>query len=124
MEEILLSSWAGWLLLMQISIEHAVADGFVDVVGLDGFGVCQVGDGAGDAEDFVVGAGRKAVLRDGVAEHVAFRVAEGAELAELTTVELSVDSMSAAAEPSSLNLASLSDLLAHDRTARARRAGG
>ena len=37
------------------AVEVASADGFVDVVLLDGGGGFEVGDGAGDLEDAVVG---------------------------------------------------------------------
>ena len=41
-----------------ITIEHAVVDGLAEVVVLDVVGAIDVGDGAGQTKDFVVGAGR------------------------------------------------------------------
>ena len=45
-------------LLPDISVEHSVVDGFVDVIGLDGVVAVEVGDGARDAEDLVVSSSR------------------------------------------------------------------
>jgi len=55
--------------LLQLSIEASVLDGFGDVVGLDVLLVDEVGDGAGDSQDLVVGAGAEAQLGDGLLEH-------------------------------------------------------
>ena len=41
------------------SVQASIADGFGDVLGLDGLGTFQVGNGAGDLEDTAVGAGRE-----------------------------------------------------------------
>ena len=61
-------------------------DGFGDVFGFDGGGVFDVGDGAGDFEDAVVGAGAEALLGHGAFEQ-AFAVggefAEGADVARV-----------------------------------------
>ena len=43
--------------VLQLPVQAAVLDGFGEVVGLDGVGAFDVGDGAGDTEDLVVGAG-------------------------------------------------------------------
>jgi hypothetical protein len=43
----------------QCPVEIAVADGFLEVGGADGVGACEVGDGAGDAEDTIAAAGAK-----------------------------------------------------------------
>ena len=43
-------------------------DGFGEVLGADVVGSVDVGDGAGEAEDFVVGAGGEAKLVHGLAE--------------------------------------------------------
>jgi hypothetical protein len=41
----------------QRPIEGAVLNGFADVLGGDGVGLGEIGEGAGDFEDAVVGAG-------------------------------------------------------------------
>lgn len=43
----------------KLPVEHAVVDRFADMFDVDHVGAIDVGDGAGDAEDFVVGAGRE-----------------------------------------------------------------
>ena len=47
------------------AVEAAVLDCFGEVFGADVVGVIQVGDGAGDLEDAVVGAGAEAHAADG-----------------------------------------------------------
>ena len=46
-------------------VEAAVLDGFGDVFGGNSSGAGEVGDGAGDLEDAVVGAGAEAQAADG-----------------------------------------------------------
>lgn len=46
----------------EIAVQSAVLDGFADVVGLDGFGTVEIGDGAGDFQDAVIGAGAEIQL--------------------------------------------------------------
>src|ERR1700722_10726041 len=50
------------------TVEAAVLDGFGDVFGLDRVGAFEVGDGAGDFQDAVVGAGAEALLGHGAFE--------------------------------------------------------
>src|SRR5260370_39815711 len=50
------------------AIEGAVLNGFAEVAGLDAFGGVEVGDGAGDFENAVVGARGKGEAGDGVFE--------------------------------------------------------
>ena len=50
------------------AVEVAVGDGFHDVVGEDVVGAFEVGDGAGDFKDAVVGAGTHVHAVHGVAE--------------------------------------------------------
>src|ERR1700730_9730277 len=50
------------------AVQGAVLDGFAEVAGLDIFVGVEVGDGAGDFEDAVVGAGGKTEAGDGVLE--------------------------------------------------------
>jgi hypothetical protein len=52
----------------QIPIQSAEVDGFEEVVGGDGIMPGEVGEGAGDFEDAVVGAGGKVHLLHGVLE--------------------------------------------------------
>ncbi len=44
----------------QLPVEAAVADGFGDVLGLEVLFAGEVGDGAGDAQDLVMGPGGQA----------------------------------------------------------------
>ena len=74
----------------QLSVQAAVLDGLGDVVFGDGFGGVEVGDRAGDAEDFVVGAGAEAELVDGLFEDSAGAFASGAMLAHGFRVEVGV----------------------------------
>ena len=46
------------------AVEVAVADGFHDVVLADGYAAVEVGNGAGDLEDAVVGTGAHVVVED------------------------------------------------------------
>ena len=72
------------------AVEGAVGDGFADVAGEDvGAGV-EVGDGAGYAEDAVVGAGRHVVAVHGGAEKAHGIVIEGTVLAQHLTGHLGV----------------------------------
>jgi hypothetical protein len=41
----------------QLPIQHTIIDRLVQMHGFDVFALVQIGDGAGDAEDFVVGPG-------------------------------------------------------------------
>ena len=63
------------------AVERAVLDGFGDVFGFDVGGVFDIGDGAPDFQDAVVGAGAKSLLSHGAFEE-AFAV--GGEIAEGT----------------------------------------
>jgi hypothetical protein len=65
------------------AVEGAVLDGFGDVGNGDGGSGFEVGDGAGDFEDAVVGAGAEALLLHGALEQalgVGGELAEGADL--------------------------------------------
>src|SRR5260370_27339505 len=66
------------------AIQGAVLDGFGDVLGFDGRSFFDVGDGAGDFEDAVVGAGAESLLGHGALEQafaVGGKFAEGADVA-------------------------------------------
>ena len=65
------------------AVEGAALDGFGDVFGFGVGGVFDIGAGAGDFQDAVVGAGAKSLLSDGAFEE-AFAV--GGEIAEGTNV--------------------------------------
>jgi hypothetical protein len=52
----------------QISIEHPVVDGLLQVMDLDQFGLLHVSDRSRDSEDLVVSAGRQAEFIATVAE--------------------------------------------------------
>ncbi len=60
-------------------IQGAVLDGFGDVFGLKGDLALQIGDGSGDFEDAVVGAGGESLLNHGALEQA---LAIGGEFAE------------------------------------------
>ena len=64
------------------AVEGAVGDGFADVAGEDVGGGVEVGDGAGDAEDAVVGAGRHVVAVHSGAQEAHGGVVEAAMLAQ------------------------------------------
>ena len=66
-----------------IAIQRAVLDGFGEVLGGDGGGLVEVGDGAGDFEDAVVGAGGEAHAADGHFEGALAGVVEGADAADI-----------------------------------------
>ena len=66
------------------AVEGAVLDGFGYVFGLDGWRLFDIGDGAGDLEDAVVGAGAESLLSHGALEQafaVGRKIAEGADVA-------------------------------------------
>ena len=65
------------------AVKRTVLDSFGDVFGLDLGSVFDVGDGAGDFEDAVVGTGTEALLGHGAFEQ-AFAV--GGEVAESADV--------------------------------------
>jgi hypothetical protein len=48
---------------LDLAVEGAELDGFEEVIGGDGVGRGEVGDGAGDFEDAVVGAGAEVEIR-------------------------------------------------------------
>ena len=58
-------------------------DGFADVVRGDAVAGCQIGDGAGDFENAVVGTGAEVEILHGMAEHFEGGVVEGAEFFDL-----------------------------------------
>ncbi len=69
---------------LQAPIQPSILDGFGEVGGGQVFFAGEVGDGAGYAEDLVVGAGAEAELADGLPQN-AFAVAiDRGELAQLT----------------------------------------
>ena len=66
------------------AVERAVLDGFGYVFGFDGRRLFDVGDGAGDFQDAVVGAGAESLLGHGALEEafaVGRKIAEGADVA-------------------------------------------
>src|SRR5690242_14050129 len=63
------------------AVEGAVLDGLAEVLGLEGGGGIEVGDGAGDFEDAVMGTGGEAEAGDGVFEELFAFGRDGAVLA-------------------------------------------
>jgi hypothetical protein len=53
----------------QLAIQCAEADGFANVIGGDAIGAFEVGDGTGDFEDAILGAGAEVVFGHGGLEH-------------------------------------------------------
>jgi hypothetical protein len=53
----------------QLAIQCAKADGFGDMICRDAIGAFEIGDGAGDFEDAIVGAGAEVVFGHGGLEH-------------------------------------------------------
>ena len=68
----------------------AVGEGFEEVFFGDVLFAGEVGDGAGDFEDAVEGAGAELESGDGVAEHIFAGGGNGAELSQIAAVELGV----------------------------------
>ena len=99
--------------MLEVSVESSVLDGFGEVFGLDGIGVGEVGDGACDAEDLVVGAGGEAQFVDGLFEDVEAGVVEGAELADLSGGHSGVDADVGLGEALGLSLSSFGNLDSH-----------
>ena len=66
-----------------IAVEAAVLDGFGEVLGGDGGGFIEVGDGAGNFEDAVVGAGGEAHASDGHFEGALAGIVESADFADI-----------------------------------------
>ena len=64
------------------AVEVAVADGFGEVFGLDVFAAIEVGYGAGNLEDAVVGTGTHIELRHGFFEVSQAIAVDGAILSE------------------------------------------
>ena len=56
-----------------LAVEVAVLDGFGNVGDVDVFGLSEVGDGAGDFEDAIVGAGAEVQIFHSLAEEVESR---------------------------------------------------
>jgi hypothetical protein len=69
--------------IKQGAVEGAILDGFEEVRGFDAVGVGEVGDGAGDFEDAVVGAGGEGELFHGLLEELAGFGINGAVGADL-----------------------------------------
>lgn len=101
------------------SVKHPIIDRFIQMQRLDIFAVVEVGDGAGDAEDFVVGAGGKAEFGHRGFQEVLTFVAQLAEFADLSVGHLRVVANLAAVESSGLTIAALGHLRTHRRARRA-----
>ena len=67
-------------------------DRFVQMFLPDSVGRFEVGDGAGDAEDFVVGARGEAQVVDGITQNIPFGRLQWTVLAQLSAVHLRVGS--------------------------------
>ena len=66
-----------------IAVEAAVLNGFGEVLGGDGGGLIEIGDGSGDFEHAVVGAGGEAHAADGHFERALAGIVECADLADI-----------------------------------------
>ena len=96
-----------------VAVQRAVLDGFEQVGLPDGFGLGEVGDGAGDLEDAVVGAGGQRELFHGLLEQVAHAGIERAVALDLRRGHTGVGREARAAETDELVLAGQFDALAH-----------
>ena len=96
-----------------VAVEHSVVDGFVQVRLADSVGGFEVGDGACDAEDFVVGARGKAQFIDRVAQEVPFGRIQRTVLAQLAAVHLRVGSCGRTIKAFRLDRSRFDHLLAH-----------
>ena len=98
----------------QIAIQRPVLNGLVEVGGFDGIGSLQVGDGAGDLQDAVVGAGAKSEFLHRHFQHVLAILVQGAVGADQTRVHPGVAGDLAAGEPLLLDCAGVFDPAADD----------
>ena len=96
----------------ELAIQRAVLDCLADVFGGNGFAAREVGDGACDFEDAIVGAGAEVEAFHGHPQHVLGVGAEGAVFAELLGGHAGVDSNLAGAETLALDFAGGDDALA------------
>ncbi len=82
----------------QLPIEAPIRNRFGDVAFLEMLGAVQVGDGAGHAEDAVVGAGGEAEAFHGGVEKFLAGFVEDAELAELPAGHAAIEAGAVGAE--------------------------
>ena len=101
-------------------IQRSVIDRFVQMHWADWLAVVEVGDGAGDAEDFVVGSGGETEIGHGILEDVLTLVVHAAELTGLTMGHVAVVTGTVAVESGGLGAAGYCHLAAK---LLARRAG-
>ena len=97
----------------RIAVEGAVLDGFAEVGGGDAGLAGEVGDGARDLQDAVVGAGGEAELVDGCVEELLRRVVEAAVLLHVLRSHVSVEEEGLVGEPFELIMPRLFNALAH-----------
>lgn len=95
-----------------IAIEHSILDGFFDVMGFDTFGLLEIGDGAGDADDFIVGSGGESQFGDCGAHALGLDGTEGAVLPQFATAHLGVGQGLGVGEALALEFPGGGDLLA------------
>lgn len=81
------ASWSSIQSRLHTSIQQAILDGLGNVGEGDGIGGFEVGDGAADAADFVVGARGEAELGHGLSEHGEGGLVEGCEFVEHLAAE-------------------------------------
>jgi hypothetical protein len=60
----------GWILGPVRAVKRAVPDGLAEMVRLDVFGEIEVGDGAGDLENTVMGAGGEVEANDSILQQL------------------------------------------------------
>lgn len=89
----------------QSAIQSAVLDGFGDVVAMDVFFVCEIGDGSGDFEDAIEGASAHAELLGGAFEKADGVLLDRAVLTEFFGLHLAVDLVGGVGEAFGLALA-------------------
>jgi|SRR5690606_29002742 len=83
----------------KLAIEHSVIHRFLDMLGGDVGRAGQVGNGAGDSQHFVVGAGGKSQLVDTIVEQLGAYFIEWAESPNLPACHLRVVTCGQAVKP-------------------------
>lgn len=95
-----------------IAIEHAILDGFFDVMRLDASGLFEIGDGAGDADDLIMGSCREPQFGDRGAHALGLNGTEWAILPQFSTAHVRVGQGLGVGEALALKFSGGGDLLA------------
>jgi hypothetical protein len=96
-----------------LTIEHTVVDGFVEMFDKDFVGAFEIGYGASDANDLVVGASGESHFGDAISHEVMSSAAELAVLPELSAGHLRIMSGVGVGEAVNLSIASFNHHRSH-----------